>query len=119
MSDRFHITNDSKRRTLADRSRKADTFFTRAIGLMGRRGLEDGEALIIQPCNGVVCFFMRFAIDVLFVDGEDRIVHMIPDMKPWRASSIVRASRLVVELPAGTIEDTGTEVGDTIAISPA
>jgi uncharacterized membrane protein (UPF0127 family) len=85
---------------------------------MGRRGLGDGEALIIQPCNGVVCFFMRFAIDVLFVDGEGRVVHLIPGMKPWRASSIVRASQYVVELPEGTIEDTGTELGDRIAVSP-
>jgi uncharacterized membrane protein (UPF0127 family) len=86
---------------------------------MGRRGLAEGEALIIQPCNGVVCFFMRFTIDVLFVDGDGRVVHMVPRMKPWRTSSIVRESRFVVELPEGTIEDTGTEVGDTIAIAPA
>jgi uncharacterized membrane protein (UPF0127 family) len=62
---------------------------------------------------------MRFPIDVLFVDQAGKVCHMIRPMVPWRTSKIVRQSKLVVELPAGTIERTGTELGDTIEITPA
>jgi uncharacterized membrane protein (UPF0127 family) len=65
-----------------------------------------------------VSFFMRFPIDVVFLDAERRVVHLVEDLRPWKASKIVRASRLVVELPTGTIGQTGTKLGDTISIAP-
>jgi uncharacterized membrane protein (UPF0127 family) len=111
------VTNLTRDRALADRARTATNFFTRGIGLIGRRGLAPGEGLVIQPCNGVVSFFMRFTIDVLFLDGSGKVLKTLPHMVPWRASSIVGGSKVVVELPEGTIERTGTEVGDSIGIS--
>lgn len=83
---------------------------------MGRGSLEPGRGLIIEPCNAVVSFFMRFPIDVVFVTREDRVIYLLRHMVPWRTSRIVRGSRLVVELPTGTIERTETGVGDTVHI---
>lgn len=113
------MTNRTRDQTLADRARKATNFVSRGIGLIGRRGLGEGEGLVIQPCNGVVSFFMRFTIDVVFVDESGKVLKMLPRMVPWRASSMVRGSKLVVELPAGTLERTGTEVGDVLDLQEA
>jgi uncharacterized membrane protein (UPF0127 family) len=104
---------------LAARSGKADTFLRRGLGLMGKRALPDGGGLVIQPCNGVVSFFMRFPIDVLFVGGDGKVCKTLPNLRPWKASKIVRGSKFVVELPAGTIEQSGTQVGDAVTVEPA
>lgn len=104
---------------LAEQSNKATNPITRGVGLIGRPSLPPGGGLIIQPCNSVVSFFMRFPIDVLFVDKEGSVSHMLRPMVPWRTSKIVRESKFVIELPAGTIDQTGTEIGDVIEITPA
>lgn len=85
---------------------------------MGRKSLPSGGGLIIQPCNSVVSFFMRFPIDVLFIDRDGKVCYLLPNMVPWRASRIVRQSKLVVELPMGTIASSGTQLGDEIQIVP-
>lgn len=116
---RFRVTNTTRGAVLAEMSKKASNPVSRGIGLMGRRSLPPGGGLIIQPCNSVVSFFMRFPIDVVFLDRDAKVCHMIHGMVPWRASKIVRGSKLVVELPAGTLAGSGTQHGDTITISPA
>lgn len=118
-ADRYTVSNATRGAELATRSKLAANPLSRGIGLMGRRGLAEGEALIIRPCNGVVSFFMRFPIDVLFLDQDRRVLHMLPNLVPWRTSRIVRGSKQVIELPAGMIERTGTQVGDVIDIQPS
>jgi uncharacterized membrane protein (UPF0127 family) len=81
------------------------------------KGLPDGAGLILEPCNGVVSFFMRFRIDALFITHDGAVCHQVRDMAPWRASKILRRARLVVELPAGTLAATGTDLGDQITIA--
>ena len=92
---------------------------TRGIGLMFRKGLPEGGGLIIQPCKGVVSFFMRFPIDVVFLDREGHVVYLLRNMVPWRSSKIVSSAKMVVELPVGTIDASGTQEGDEIRIEPA
>jgi uncharacterized membrane protein (UPF0127 family) len=116
---RYLVRNVTRDRVLADRSGKPTKLFGRGIGLMGRRSLPPGDGLIIQPCHSVVSFFMRFPIDVAFVDADGKVCHTIEPLVPWRTSAIVRQSRLVVELPAGTLAETGTQVGDQLEITPA
>jgi uncharacterized protein len=116
---RFRVTNTTRGKVLADMSKKASNPVSRGIGLMGRRSLPPGGGLIIQPCNSVVSFFMRFPIDVVFLDRDSKVCHMMHSLVPWCASKIVRGSKLVVELPAGTLVKSGTEHGDTISIAPA
>jgi uncharacterized membrane protein (UPF0127 family) len=83
----------------------AGTTWSRFIGLMGRPSLERGRGLWIEPCNSIHMFFMRFAIDVLFLDRQHRVKKVMLELKPWRISPIVFGARAVVELPAGTLSD--------------
>ena len=58
---------------------------------------------------------MRFAIDVVYLDRDGNVVKTSPNLKPFRASGVLRGGRSVIELPTGVIESTGTEVGDQIS----
>lgn len=119
MSGAFRVVNVTKDATLAENSGRVRTPLSRALGLMGKKGLPPGGGLIIEPCSGVVSFFMRFPIDVVFLDKDRKVVHLVEDMKPWKTSKVLRAAKLVVELPSGTVATTGTQLGDSISIEPA
>ncbi|HYF94080.1 MAG TPA: DUF192 domain-containing protein [Symbiobacteriaceae bacterium] len=92
----------------------AETFRLRLLGLMFRAGLSPGEGLLIRPCRAIHTHFMRFPIDVLFLDGDNRVVHMIPAMAPWKMSPAVRAADAVLELPAGAAG--ATALGDQLEV---
>ncbi len=108
------LRNLTKGTVVADKLKVADTFGKRLRGLMGRSELPQGEGLMITPCNSIHTFFMRFPIDVLFIDEYLFVVHIIPSLKPYRLSPLVRTARSVVELPAGTIARSRTEPGDRL-----
>jgi uncharacterized membrane protein (UPF0127 family) len=112
----MQVENRTRCAVLANNVEVADNLITRFLGLMGRRALPEGQGLVIRPCSGVHTMFMRFPIDVLYVDRENRIVWIDAIMCPWRLGRIVRRSHYVVELPAGTAARTGTEVGDEIVL---
>lgn len=101
---------------LANRATYAATFFRRFVGLLGRSGLLPGEGLILVPCGAVHTLFMRFPIDVLFLDRSQRAVAIISDLRPYRCPPGARAARFAVELPAGTVAASGTVVGDQIRL---
>lgn len=81
----------------------ADNFFTRAKGLLGTRDLPEGHGLLIRPCNSVHMLGMSYAIDVVFLSKAMEIVRVIPELKPWRVSPVVKGAHQVLELPEGTI----------------
>lgn len=112
----MRVTNDTKGRVLAERAEKADTFLRRLRGLLGRKALVAGEALVIEPCNSIHTIGMRFPIDVLFLDAENRVIGIRRDVRPGRMTRIFRGSRRVVELPVPSIERSGTDMGDRIRI---
>jgi len=109
------ILNESKATELAGRARIADRFFPRMWGLLGRRSLPAGEGLVIVPCRSVHAAFMRFPLDVLFLDRQGVVRHAM-QLLPWRFSPVVPAAHLVVELPFGTIARAATAPGDVIRI---
>ncbi len=115
-SDGFRVAvrNETKERMVGDRVQIADTLFSRLIGLLGRRGLGEGDGLLIHPSHGVHTIGMMFTIDVLFLDSKRRVIGMYPVMRPFRISRIYGDAECVLELPARTIERTGTEIGDVI-----
>jgi uncharacterized membrane protein (UPF0127 family) len=98
------VETDSGRVVVADLE-VARTTWSRFVGLMGRPSLGSGAGLWIEPCNSIHMFFMRFAIDVLFLDRRRRVKKVMLNLKPWRVSPIVFGARTVVELPAGTLAD--------------
>lgn len=99
---------------LGHRVEVADTFWSRLRGLLGRRGLNDGEGLLIVPCKGVHMFGMRFPLDVLILDDDREVVATYSELSPWAMSGVHRDGRYALELPAGTIAETGTSEGDTL-----
>ncbi len=100
---------------LADRADIADTSETRRKGLLKHTGLSDGEGLWIVPCEAVHTFFMKFAIDVVFLNKKRQVVKVRESMGLWRISGSMSA-RSVLELPAGMCRRTGTVKGDQLEL---
>lgn len=107
------VWNRTRNTLLGDRIAAARKSATRREGLLSRTGLGDGEGLWISPCEAVHCFFMKFTIDVVFIDKQRQVVKLAPGLKPWRVAGSLRAHS-VVELPEGKIEASGTRVGDQL-----
>ena len=116
----LHIFNQTRNRMLADQGVLANSFLSRGRGLMGRTSLPKGYALIIYPEWSIHTFFMRLAIDVLFVGRDDRIVGLVEAMPPSRPFAGVAPwrGRYVIEMPAGVIGASGTAIGDQLVITP-
>ena len=112
----MRITNETRGAVIADRAFEARGFWPRLVGLLGRSSLEQGEALLLDPCTSVHTAFMRFSIDVLYLDREGRVVKTRPHLRPFRMSGVLRGGHSVIELPTGVIEATGTASGDQIKI---
>lgn len=112
----LHVNNLSKNVTLVDGGRVADNRWTRLKGLIGVKELPPGDGLLITPCSGVHCMFMSIPIDVLYVDDGDRVVAVDAHMKPNAIGRPKKGSRYVIELPAGTAHQTGTDVGDQLQV---
>ena len=91
----------------------AATPLTRMRGLLGRSSLPSGQGILLRPAASVHTFFMRFPIDVVFLDGELRVVEIAADLRPWRAAG-KRGARAVLELPAGECARRGLAVGDEV-----
>lgn len=86
--------------------------------MLGRKGLEHGGGLWIAPCESVHTFFMRFPIDLVYLDRKHIVRKVKDSVGPWRLSGCISA-RSVLELPAGTIRESKTERGDALEIGPA
>lgn len=100
-------------RVLAARVLRADTAFARAKGLLGHDALEPGEGMWIAPCAVIHTFFMRFAIDAVFLDGDGRVSWIVENLRPWRLSPWVPGARSVLELAALSLQG-GAGRGDYI-----
>jgi len=106
-------------RVLAERLLVPRTFLGRGVGLMLRRQLQPGTGMWIVPCSGIHTFFMRFAIDAVFVDRRLRIVRVRLGLAPWRLVPLVLGGHSVIELPAGTLAGLRLERGEALMIEPA
>jgi uncharacterized membrane protein (UPF0127 family) len=95
----------------------ADTVWRRFMGLMGRSELPAGAGLYIKPCSSIHMFFMRFPIDVAFVDKDGRVVRLYHGLRPWRMSRVVRRAKAAIELPSGALANAGVGVGDLLTMS--
>ena len=117
--DLLSAYNRTRGCVLAERTERASSARERMKGLLGRDGLPRGQALLIDPCDSIHTFFMRFAIDVLFLDKAGRVVRAIPRLRPWRATRIYLSAQSVLELWAGALDETGSQAGDVIEFSAA
>ena len=124
---RLVARNVSRNYLLAEHLEDGASFWAKFMGLMGRASLPEGSGLWLPGENGIHMLFMRFPIDVVFVSGplddsmgRRRVLSARPAVPPWRGV-VWRGggAKGVLELPTGSIEASGTVVGDEIAIDPA
>jgi uncharacterized membrane protein (UPF0127 family) len=96
----------------------ARTHWSRFRGLIGTTSshFRRGAGLWIHPSRGIHTFAMRFPIDALYLDRDRTVIHIHEALKPWRFAAIRIHATSVLELPAGTVRETGTELGDQVDI---
>lgn len=111
------VVNRTRDADLARWARVADTRWTRLKGLLGSSRLQPGEGLVVAPSHGVHTWGMGYPIDVVLVDEGERVAAVYPELEPWSRTGIHRDAVRAVELPAGTIEATGTRPGDRVEIA--
>ncbi len=109
------VNKAKKNEPISTKARIANTFWLRFKGLMFRKDMDEEEALIFYHTPSIHMFFMRFPIDVIFLDKEMCVVKVCPDLKPWRLAASPRAY-VTVELPAGTLGKTSVKIGDILAL---
>ena len=94
----------------------ANTWVKRLVGLLGHRSLGDGEAMFFNPGASIHTIGMRFAIDVLYLDSNNKVIKIVQDMKPFRFSFAPKGTCSVLELNSGNIKRTGIYLEDTLVI---
>ncbi len=114
---RVRVVNQTRGSLLAEQAELADNYWTRFVGLMGRRELPGGSGLVLKPGGGIHMWFMRIPLDVVHVDKRDRVTHVLRGIKPWRFGPLFVGGKLAIELPVGTARD--TQVGDEVSIEDA
>lgn len=103
---------------VADRVVRAEGPLGRAWGLLGRRALDPGEGLWIEPCNAVHALGMRMALDVVYLAADGEVLAVVAPLRPWRVGPVVARARAVVELAPGTVARLGIRVGDRLTAAP-
>ena len=103
-------------RVVVPRCELADGFLTRLRGLLGRRGLKPGEGLLLSPSSSVHTMFMRFPIDVVFLDRGLQVLGVSADVRPWRLAAR-RGARHVLELAAGEAQARGIRAGEHLTFT--
>ena len=118
MRRRLLVTNESNQAVVAFSAELATGVWSRFLGLMGRRSVPTGEGLLLRPCSSVHTTLMRFPIDVVFMDGEGRVLKVAANLRPYWVALGGRHVRQALELPAGTASRVEIHVGDRLRINP-
>lgn len=109
------IFNTTSNKQIVKELRVADTFFSRFKGLIGAYPLTFQEGLLISPCKQVHTHFMSYPIDVVFLDSNLKVLHIIVSLAPWKISPMIKSAYYVLELPAHATFH--IKVGDQLALS--
>jgi uncharacterized protein len=109
------VLNQTRDTIIASAADVADTSSKRRVGLLKKERLEPGEGLWITPCESVHTFFMKFAIDLVYLDRKKRVRKVRHAVPPWRISGCL-AAYSVLELPAGAAAASGTQPGDQLVL---
>jgi uncharacterized protein len=117
--DYVRVMNETRSRVLGGRIGLADSLGLRLRGFLLRRQPGAGEGLLLAPCRGVHMYGMRFPLDVLLIDHAGVVVGVHPGLQPGARTPVYGSARYALELPSGTIEPSGTAVGDRLSWRPA
>jgi uncharacterized protein len=112
------VFNRTRGTVLCEKLEVAASHIEQSRGLLGRDRMEPGSGMLFEgswlPLMWMHMFFMRFAIDIVFLDKGGRVLRINPSLKPWRLSSMVFGARRALELEAGAAARSGTRVGDQL-----
>ncbi len=111
------LINKTKNKILAENIEVANNPVKRIMGLLGRSSLERGKGLHIIPCNNIHSLFMKFSFDAIFIDKKNKVKNLSEKIPPWTWAKFCFSANSVIELPAGTISETGTEIEDELEFS--
>jgi len=113
------VDNLTRGSSLAEHCRVAASLRDRTVGLLATPSLPTGEGLLIERTQSIHMFFMRYPIDVVFVDRQAKVIRTVTGLRPWRVIWWARGARDCLELPVGAVEASGTVRGDQLAVSPS
>jgi len=111
------IVNETRGTVVAEDVRVADGIWSRFWGLMGRRSLPEGSGLLLRPSFSIHTAFMRFPIDVVFLDRDLRVVKVVPGMKPFRVAVAFGGAHSALELNEGAAAKAQVEAGDHLTLT--
>lgn len=108
------VENVTRGRTVGERVRVATSSVDRSVGLLRTPEVKPGEGLWIERSPSIHMFFMRYAIDAVFIDADGRVTKVVANLRPWRVVWWARGARDCLELPEGAAENTGIHEGDLL-----
>jgi uncharacterized protein len=115
-SHRARVVNVTRGTQVAASMRVATSMSDRMVGLLRTPEADLDDGLLIEHSPSIHMFFMPYAIDAVFVDGEGRVTRTVPGLRPWRVVWWARGARDCLELPVGRIAESGTQAGDRLEI---
>jgi len=110
------LTNKTKKNTLAQEVILANNFWSRAKGLLGLKTLDNRSTLWISDCNSIHTFFMKFSIDLVFVDRDLKVCAVHRNVRPWRFRGPVWKAKSVFEFSTGAVPENFVEPGDQLHV---
>ncbi len=117
MPRHVRVENLTRGTVVARRGRVAASWTERMIGLLRSPEPRAGEGLLIERTSSIHMWFMRFPIDVVFIDRERRVTKVVRRLRPWRIVPWAPGARDCLELPSGAIEASATQPGDRLEIT--
>ena len=115
MANTWRLVSETTGKTVVARLRIADGFWSRLAGLQFRRPLPADAGLLLVPCNSVHTCFVRFPVDVVFLDGKGSVLAVRRNLRPWRLALGPRKSHAVLEVIAGSAD---VQPGEKLRLEP-
>ena len=113
------VFNETRQSFLSLGVTVADTHLGRLVGLLGKRRLRPNEGVWLIPSQGIHTFGMLFAIDVIYLDAQNRVIHLVENLGPFRVAPVRMNCESVLELPVRTLFESETQIGDQLLICSA
>lgn len=111
------LINEISKKIISENLIRADNYYKRLKGLMFTDYLPENSAMHIIPCNEIHTFFMKYSIDVLYLDKNNKIISMDEELIPGKIGRLIKGSNSVIELPPGKIKKEGIEIGQVLSFS--
>ncbi|MCL4376869.1 MAG: DUF192 domain-containing protein [Actinobacteria bacterium] len=109
----FNKNNNEDRKLICSELLFAENFSDRLFGLIFRN-LEDNQGFVIENCNSIHTFWMRYKIDLIFLDRENKIIKLYENFKQFRFTPVIKNACKVIELPASTIKNNHLKTGEIL-----